>query len=183
MRSVVALAGGVALAVLAGCGEGDGGAPAVREEPRGPAAEEELPEAGGPAARERDIGERPGEAPGVEAPRRAAERERAPAAAEAPAGRLYTVQVGSFVTAEYARTLRRRLEEADLPVWTTSARVGGRAFERVRVGALPDLTEARRLQDALAEQFGDDVWVAPIESEPELPPGVVDDTRRILRRP
>lgn len=91
---------------------------------------------------------------------------------------LYAVQVGAFTREGNAATLRERLEEESLPVWTSSAEIDGRTYRRVRVGASESVEEARRLARELSETVepAPAPWVAPVTPDEELPPEVVDRT-------
>ena len=96
-------------------------------------------------------------------------------------GQLYTVQVAAFLDAATAREWAGRLRAQDLPVFITQARVGGRSFHRLRIGALPELEDARRLGRILSDRFHWPYWVAPLTSADRLPVNAVPNSREILR--
>lgn len=101
--------------------------------------------------------------------------------ATAPAsGRLYTIQVAAFTSADSARKWTGRLNSLDLPVWTSMAELGGTTYYRVRVGAVPTVAEARRLGSMLSQRFEWPVWVAPVTPSDRMPEGAVESTRRVL---
>lgn len=105
------------------------------------------------------------------------------AAAEAPAyDRLYTVQIAAFVDPDTAQSLARAMERRNLSVFITQAEVEGRTFNRVRIGASPNLSEARELGRWITRQFEWPVWVAPVEDMAVVPAGAVESTRSFLRR-
>ena len=95
---------------------------------------------------------------------------------------LYTVQVGSFHSGDAAQRLAQRLTRRDIPLWLAEAKVGSENFNRVRVGALPGLSEARRLGDKLASEFGVPIWVAPVDAHDRVPAGTITSTRAFLGR-
>ncbi len=100
--------------------------------------------------------------------------------ASMPSARLYTVQVAAFTSPEPARMWTGRLNSLDLPTWTSVAELGGTTYYRVRVGAVPTVTEARRLGSLLSGRFEWPVWVAPITGADPLPDDVVAATRQVL---
>lgn len=146
--------------------------------PAGPGAAQ-ANEAGGAAGG----GEQPagggGGQPGAQrpgAPGRAAPAAEAPAAGQ----RLYTVQVAAFTSADSASKWTGRLSSLDLPAWTSMAELGGTTYYRVRVGAVPTVSEARRLGAILAQRFEWPVWVAPVTAADRVPDEAVAETRRVL---
>lgn len=94
---------------------------------------------------------------------------------------LYTVQVAAFVDAATAREWAGRLGSQGLPVWTTEARVEGRTFHRLRIGALPSYSDTRRLAGMITARFGWPVWIAPLTPADRPPPNAAQNTREILR--
>lgn len=92
---------------------------------------------------------------------------------------LYAVQVGAFTRDDNAGSLRERLEDENLPVWTSSAEIDGRAYRRVRVGASESVEGARRLARELREAVdpAPEPWIAPVTPDEELPAEVVERTR------
>lgn len=103
-----------------------------------------------------------------------------PAPPAAPEGRLYTVQVGSFISQDSARVWTERLGRRGLPVWTEQAVVAGRMFHRVRVGATPSLAEARRLGDQIRRDFRWPVWIAPVEDNADVPANAISRTHALV---
>lgn len=97
-----------------------------------------------------------------------------------PEGRLYTVQVASFITQDSARIWAARLERRGLPVWTDQAIVGGRMFHRLRVGASPSLAEARSLGEQIRREYRWPVWIAPVEDNAEVPPNAISRTNALV---
>jgi cell division septation protein DedD len=93
---------------------------------------------------------------------------------------LYTVQVAAFTNRESAELWRDRLGDQGLPVWTAVSEVGGRTFYRVRVGAVPTVSEARRLGSMLTARYDWPVWIAPLSPADQVPAGAVDRTRRAI---
>lgn len=158
--------------VAAGCDDGEEAAPAPDDDP--PVTAEEIRRSAAPP-------ETAAADPGADTAAGAAEDTAAPAVRESVprTGTLYAVQVGAFVRGRNATDLRRRLEEAGLPTWTPTARVDGRSFRRVRVGAAETVTEARNLARRLRDRFGTDFWVAPVPPGEELPEGVIESTRAV----
>jgi hypothetical protein len=73
-----------------------------------------------------------------------------------------------------------RLKSQGLPVWTSMAELGGQTFYRVRVGAVPTVSEARRLGTMLSQRYEWPVWVAPLSAADRIPENAVADTRRML---
>lgn len=63
-------------------------------------------------------------------------------------GRL-TIQVGSFVSASDAERLKRRLEAKGYDAYTQTARIGGKTWVRVRVGAFKSASAAKRAAEKL----------------------------------
>lgn len=102
-------------------------------------------------------------------------------AAPVPSARLYTVQVAAFTSPESARTWTGRLGGLNLPVWTSVAELGGTTYYRVRVGAVPTVSEARRLGSLLSDRLEWPVWVAPITPADRLPANAVATTRQVLQ--
>jgi cell division septation protein DedD len=98
-----------------------------------------------------------------------------------PGETLYTVQVAAFTNRDAAELWRDRLGSGGgLPVWTSVTELGGRTFYRVRVGAVPTVTEARRLGSMLTARYDWPVWVAPLGPADQVPAGAVDRTRRVI---
>lgn len=95
-------------------------------------------------------------------------------------GRLYTVQVGAFTDPETARTWQQRLASQGLPVWIAVAELEGETFYRLRVGAVPTVSEARRLGGLIGQRYEWPVWVAPVTPADRIPSGAVETTRRLL---
>lgn len=104
----------------------------------------------------------------------------APDAASTPSARLYTVQVAAFTSPDSARKWTGRLNSLDLPTWTSVAELGGTTYYRVRVGAVPTVTDARRLGSLLSGRFEWPVWVAPITGADPVPDDAVAETRQVL---
>lgn len=104
-----------------------------------------------------------------------------PTRQEASGERLYTVQVAAFTDPTSASEWTGRLRRQGLPVWTAMAELGGRTFYRVRVGAVPELEEARRLGTLLSRRYEWPVWVAPLTPSDRIPENAVRDTRRVLQ--
>ncbi len=96
--------------------------------------------------------------------------------------RLYTVQVAAFLSPDSARKWSGRLASQGLPVWTTVHEVRGRMFHRVRVGAVPRVSEARRLGEILRQRYEWPTWVAPVTPTEPIPDGAVQATRDLIRR-
>ncbi|MFW5947010.1 MAG: SPOR domain-containing protein [Gemmatimonadota bacterium] len=173
-----------ALVPIAGCGDDE--PPPDAGTPAGQPAEQAAP-AGA------DTGQADATPPGAgpaAAPDSPAAATDSPAGAAGAAGAattaagepsLYTVQVAAFADAETAREWAERLGARDLPVWTSTAEVRGRTFHRLRVGALPALTDARRLGRLVTERYAWPVWVAPLTATDDLPV-TVEDTRELLER-
>lgn len=153
----------LAALLVAGCG-GDEPEPAPQETPQ----EEARPV---PPV------QRPSE-PATQQPAPDTEPEAAPRPVERD---LYTVQVAAFLDAGTARDWAERLRGQDLPVWTSEARVGGRAFHRLRVGALPSVAETYRLGELIQARYHWPYWVAPLTPADRLPVDAVEDTRRVLQ--
>ena len=151
-------------ALLAGCG-GDEPEPAPTQQPdesaQPPAAVPAAPRPEPDTAAEPESGPEPGTRVGDQ--------------------RLYTVQVAAFVNAVTAREWTERLQDQRIPVWTSTARVDGRMFHRLRLGALPELSEARRLADMIRARHHWPVWVAPLDPSDRLPLNAVQRTREALR--
>ena len=95
--------------------------------------------------------------------------------------RLYTVQVAAFLNAVTAREWTERLKDQEIPVWSSTARVDGRMYHRLRLGALPELSDARRLADMIRARHHWPVWIAPLEPSDRLPLNAVQRTREALR--
>lgn len=95
--------------------------------------------------------------------------------------RLYTVQVAAFTEATSASEWTGRLQRQGLPVWTSVAELGGQTFYRVRVGAVPTVSEARALGSMLSQRYEWPVWVAPLTPSDRIPQGAVEDTRGVLQ--
>ena len=102
-------------------------------------------------------------------------------AAASPRQRLYTVQVAAFTESATAVEWARRLRSQDLPVWTSMEELGGRTFYRLRVGASPSVSEARRLASMLSARYEWPVWVAPVTPADRVPEGAVERTRRMVQ--
>ena len=120
--------------------------------------------------------------PGRQAGQPSGEAGRPSGGATAPASgrRLYTIQVAAFTSPDSARKWTGRLNSLNLPVWTSMAELGGTTYYRVRVGAVPTMSEARRLGSMLSSRFEWPVWVAPVTPADRMPNGAVESTRRIL---
>jgi septal ring-binding cell division protein DamX len=104
----------------------------------------------------------------------------------APAGSvastpLYTVQVAAFTESTSAIEWARRLRAQELPVWTSMVELGGRTFYRVRVGAVPTVSEARRLGSMITQRYEWPVWVAPVTPADRVPDDAPERTRRLLQ--
>lgn len=151
-------------ALLAGCG-GDEPEPPPTQQPE----ESAQPPAAVPAAPrpEADTGAQAEPEPGAEA--RVGDR------------RLYTVQAAAFLNAVTAREWTERLQDQEIPVWTSTARVDGRMYHRLRLGAVPELSDARRLADMIRARHHWPVWIAPLEPSDRLPLNAVQRTREALR--
>ena len=92
----------------------------------------------------------------------------APVTAAPWAGRLYTVQIGAFRTADSAQQLAERVRRTDGPVWVSQAVVNGQTYHRVRVGAHATLAEAQHRARQIRGEYGVPIWVAPISGS-EVP--------------
>lgn len=103
-----------------------------------------------------------------------------PDAASMPSARLYTVQVAAFTNPDSARRWTGRLNSLDLPTWTSVTELGGTTYYRVRVGAVPTVSDARRLGSLLSTRFEWPVWVAPIGPSEPMPENARAATRRVL---
>lgn len=160
--------GAVLVLVVAACGAGD----RAEETPSTTAVQP-------PAQPDRQPPSQPTSQPGRE-PRLEPVSEPEPAPPAVPEGRLYTVQVGSFISPDSARVWAERLERRGLPVWTEQAVVGGRRFHRVRVGATPSLAEARRLGDQLRRDYRWPVWIAPVEDNADVPANAISRTHALV---
>ena len=64
-------------------------------------------------------------------------------------GRTWSVQVGAFSTSTAAQKLATELDGAGFAAYVASARQGSKALHRVRVGPVPDRSEADRLASRL----------------------------------
>lgn len=94
---------------------------------------------------------------------------------------LYTVQIAAYLSREDAEALAAQLRGRGLPIWTVNVRVDGRDWTRVRVGASPDLAEARDLGRWITRSYNSPVWVAPVDANAEpVPADAVDETRRFM---
>lgn len=169
----------LALLLATGCDD-DGGGPPVGE----PAAEAPAPGDTAPLSRE-DIAPPEPEAGGE--PEAEPEEEPAPPAGEPGTvaartlgARIHTVQIGAFARGANADELLGRVEASGFPVWHPETRMGGRAYERVRVGAVTSYADARRLAELLRDRYGVPTWIVPVPPETPLPSGIVDATRRAL---
>lgn len=174
---------GLALVLVGACDD-DGDEVPIRE--TAPAMEEPgaLPRDTAPptaeeiaAEAEEDAGE-PDEA--NEDPEREPGSERGTVAARALGDAVYTVQIGAFSRDAAASDLVARLEAAGLPVWESEARIEGRAYRRVRVGAVTSRADARRLAEGLAERHGVSTWIVQVDPDARLPAGILERTRRAL---
>lgn len=160
--------GAVLVLVIAACGAGD----KAEETPAATAVQPPAQPATQPPSR-------PAPQPESES-RPEAPPEPEPAPPAVPEGRLYTVQVGSFISPDSARVWAERLERRGLPVWTEQAVVGGRRFHRVRVGATPSLAEARRLGDQIRRDYRWPVWIAPVEDNGAVPANAISRTHSLV---
>ncbi len=183
----------VALLALAGCGgdEPDEAAdtPPVPA-PQRPAADTtvgdtvaldslaEAADTAGPTGGEARPGQ--GDQPAPDEPATGADRATS-TGQRAAGGRLYTVQVAAFTDPASATEWAGRLRRQGLPVWTSMAETGGRTFYRVRVGAVPTFSEARRLGSMVAARYEWPVWVAPVGPADQVPDDAVEATRRVLQ--
>lgn len=165
MRRLAAL---TLAALTAGCG-GDEPAQEPAQEQATPAAEELRPIPPAPPPQEVRQG----------GPEPAATAESAPTTAQGQA--MYTVQVASFLNAATAQEWAGRLRSQNLPVWTAEARVQGQTFHRLRVGALPTVSDTRRLGAIITERYHWPVWIAPLGSADRLPGDAVQASRRMLQ--
>lgn len=165
MRTSLALALALILPLAAGCGDDDETPPSEEAAPEQPAveAQDTTPPTPDTATAPEDPPEEP-----------------EPPTADLPEGTLYTVQVGAFVEAENSSRFSDRLEDAGLPAWTETARVEGRSFDRIRIGATPDLDEARGLASLMEERLDVDTWITTVGDRDRLPAGVLDATRGVL---
>jgi cell division septation protein DedD len=102
------------------------------------------------------------------------------APAVAPGARLYTVQVAAFTEHATAQALEERLRRQGVPVWSSRARVGGREFTRVRVGATTSFAEAQRLGRRIRDQYRWPVWVARVDAADQPPGDAIAATRSYL---
>ena len=178
MRLLTALAVTV---ILAACG-GDEPEPAPDQAPDQPEPQSQQTEASRP---DPPTGQSPSaqpDSPPDPEPSGAAARSTEGGSA-AQRGALYTVQVAAFVDGATAREWAARLRGQELPVWTAEARVDGRTFHRLRVGALPSLADAERLGDRIRARYHWPVWVAPVTTTDRLPGGVVERSRQLLSGP
>lgn len=101
--------------------------------------------------------------------------------ASMPSARLYTVQVAAFTSPDSARKWTARLNSLDLPTWTSVTELGGTTYYRVRVGAVPTVSDARRLGSLLSTRLEWPVWVAPITPADPIPNNAEAATRRVLQ--
>lgn len=181
------IVGAVAAAGVAACGAGD--SPEAQEEL--PVVEEvpvqSEPAANDAAANDTAPGEQaadgPARPPAEATPAAAGPSEGEPAAAPTPpipTDRLYTVQVGSFVTPDSARVWTERLEARGLPVWTTQATVRGRRYHRLRIGASPSRSEAVQLGARLGREYHWPVWVTPVDDNAAVPPSAISRTHALV---
>ncbi|HEX7090900.1 MAG TPA: SPOR domain-containing protein [Longimicrobiales bacterium] len=92
----------------------------------------------------------------------------APVTAAPWTGRLYTVQIGAFRSADSAQRLAEQVRRTDGPVWVSQAVVNGQTFHRVRLGAHASLAEARHHARQVRDEYGVPVWVAPVRGS-EVP--------------
>jgi cell division septation protein DedD len=106
----------------------------------------------------------------------------ATAAEMAAAPRLYTVQVAAYMNAASAQALRTRLERQNVPVWTTTARIGGQDFTRVRVGVATSTADARALATKLRNEFKWPVWITTVADRNSLPAEVLAASRTYAAR-
>lgn len=120
--------------------------------------------------------------PGTPEAGRAAAQPAAPRAGRSVASgrRLYTVQVAAFTNASAANMWAQRLTRQGFPAWTSMAELGGRTFYRVRVGAVPTVSGARKLGDILTRKYEWPFWVAPISGGEQLPADAVQNTQRLI---
>lgn len=98
-----------------------------------------------------------------------------------PDQRLYTVQVAAFTEPSSASEWEDRLERQGLPVWTSVAELRGRTFYRLRVGAAPNVAEARRLGEMITSRYEWPVWIAPVEPAERIPEDAVRATRQVIQ--
>lgn len=104
-----------------------------------------------------------------------------PAVAARPiAARLFTVQVGAFRDQGRASELADRMRKTGIPVWVSQAAVNGQTYYRVRLGAVPNLAEARRLARRLRRDHSVSTWVAYIGPSDNVPPDAVPATLAAL---
>lgn len=95
---------------------------------------------------------------------------------------VYTVQIGAFSRDAAASDLVARVEAAGLPIWHSDTQIGGRAYRRVRVGALTSRAEAERLAERLRSRHGVSTWVVQVSPDTPLPAGIVERTLSALSR-
>lgn len=170
--------------LLVGCG-GDEPEPAPTQEPAAQPAQQpsaQQPAAEQPAAETGAETESPGATPGSETDARPAAPSGAGPETRVGDQRLYTVQVAAFLNAVTAREWADRLRGQDMPVWTSTATVEGRTFHRLRIGALPELSDTRRLADLIRDRYHWPVWIAPLTASDRLPVNAVQQTRAVLQR-
>jgi DedD protein len=98
----------------------------------------------------------------------------------APGARLYTVQVAAFTEHATAQALEERLRRQGVPVWSSRARVGGREFTRVRVGATTSFADAQRLGRRIRDRYRWPVWVARVDAADQPPDDALAATRSFL---
>lgn len=94
--------------------------------------------------------------------------------------RLYTVQVAAFAEPASATEWEERLQRQGLPVWTSVAEVGGQTFYRLRVGAAPSVSEARRVGGMIMKRYEWPVWIAPVTAADRPPEDALQMTRTLI---
>lgn len=108
---------------------------------------------------------------------------RATTATPAGRGRLYTVQVGAYATANAARAMASTLSQSGAPVWVSSVTLGGRTYYRVRIGTTTSHSDAMSLARRIRDRYGLDFWVTYVEPSDTPPADAVDATRAAITRP
>ena len=182
MRSLTILA--LAALLAAGCGDDEPeAAPAsTTARPTSPAPAVDTALGDTTAATAARAGARPARpaAEGAGGAESAEAETRAASGAGRSADRLYTVQVAAFENPRSATEWVERLRDRGFPVWSAVAEVRGHTFHRVRIGAVPTVSEARTLGAYIMNRYDWPVWVAPITPAERVPADAVERTRRAL---
>lgn len=180
--------------LAAACGGDDADdAPAEQPAPRQPAADTTIGDTTPPTGATPDAADGAGAGTGAGGEAGATGREGGAREAGAPGAdggqaaarlaegeRLYTIQVAAFTDPATAEEWTERLRGQGLPVWTSVAEPGGRTFYRVRAGAVPTVSEARRLGAIISDRYDWPVWVAPMSAADRPPRDAIEASRRLL---